>query len=191
MTDNQRDYEKAICEIAGVSDIGEVSDGFHTFNSLYHQRAILFAALVNQNASKAWKTRKHEDGEPCFGGGWFLVTIDTPDGPYGYHYEEKYWDLFQCEELDRAKHWDGYTDEDVPRLLSLSANLNMGNDGAERMTNADRIRQMTDEELAEMFDIESSWDMCKYCSFHGDLACYAKCREGITKWLEQGVNCDD
>lgn len=28
-------------------DIGEFSDGFHTFNSLYHQRLILFAALVN------------------------------------------------------------------------------------------------------------------------------------------------
>lgn len=27
-------------------DIGEFSDGFHTFNSLYHQRLILFAALV-------------------------------------------------------------------------------------------------------------------------------------------------
>ena len=27
------------------------------------------------------------------------------DGPYGYHYEEKYWDMFHCEELERAKHW--------------------------------------------------------------------------------------
>lgn len=30
-----------------LGEIGEVSDGFHTFNSLYHQRLILFAALVN------------------------------------------------------------------------------------------------------------------------------------------------
>jgi len=28
-------------------DIGEFSDGYHTFNSLYRQRLILFAALVN------------------------------------------------------------------------------------------------------------------------------------------------
>lgn len=69
MTDEQKAYEAAICEVAGVSDIGEVSDGFHTFNSLYHQRAILFAALVNQNADQSWKTRRHEDGELCFGGG--------------------------------------------------------------------------------------------------------------------------
>ena len=32
-------------------DPGEISDGYHTFNQLYHQRAILFAAIVNQNKS--------------------------------------------------------------------------------------------------------------------------------------------
>lgn len=174
-----KDYEQALCKVAGVSDIGDVSDGYHTFNSLYYQRAVLFAALVNQNANKAWKTRRHEDGELCFGGGWFLVTIDTPEGSYGYHYEEKYWDMFRCDELDRAKHWDGYTDEDVPRLLSLSANLNMGNDGAERMTNGDRIRKMTDEELAEFIVSHAKFasDVCKF---------YDKTRVSrIIEWLEQ------
>lgn len=120
MTDEMRNYEKTITEIAGVEDIGDVSDGFHTFNQLYHQRAMLFACIVNQNSDISWKTHKHEDGEPCFGGGWFLVTIDTPQGAYGYHYEDKYWDLFKCKELDKAKHWDGYTEEDVDRLLSLN-----------------------------------------------------------------------
>lgn len=113
------DYEKKLADFCGVADIGDVSDGFHTFNQLYHQRAILFATIVKQNKDKAWKTRKHEDGEPCFGGGWFLVTIDTPQGAYGYHYEDKYWDLFDCQELETAKHWDGYTEADVGRLLSL------------------------------------------------------------------------
>ena len=119
MTDNQRAYEDALCEVAHVDEVGEVSDGFHTFNQLYHQRAMLFAALVNLNRDISWKTRKHEDGKLCFGGGWFLVTIDTPDGAYGYHYEDKYWDIFHCKELERAKHWDGYTEEDVGRLMSL------------------------------------------------------------------------
>ena len=36
-----------ICKIANIDDIGELSDGFHTFNSLYHQRAILFTTIVN------------------------------------------------------------------------------------------------------------------------------------------------
>lgn len=113
------DYEKKLADFCGVKDIGDVSDGYHTFNQLYHQRAILFACVVMQNKDKAWKTRNHEDGTPCFGGGWFLVTVDTPEGSYGYHYEDKYWDIFDCVELERAKPWDGYTEEQVNRLLSL------------------------------------------------------------------------
>ena len=104
-------------------DIGEMSDGYHTFNSLYHQRLILFATLVGLNRDKSWKSWKHEDGEKCFGGGWFIVGIDTPNGSYTYHYEEKDWDLFDCEELPVAKPFDGHTDKDVERLLSL---VNMG-----------------------------------------------------------------
>lgn len=99
----------------------DISDGFHTFGQLYFQRMMLFATLVNLFPDLSWKTKRHEDGEECFGGGWFLVTIDTPAGAYGYHYEMKYWDMFKCDELDKAKHWDGYTEENVDRLLSLTA----------------------------------------------------------------------
>ena len=80
MTDEMRAKEKAICEAANVDDIGEVSDGFHTFNSLYEQRMILFAALVKAYKDKSWKSYRHEDGEYCFGGGWFIDS----DGYYPY-----------------------------------------------------------------------------------------------------------
>ena len=99
--------------------IGEVSDGYHTFNGLYYQRMVLFATIVKQNKDKSWKSLRHEDGEICFGGGWFIVGIDTPKGSYTYHYEEKYWNWFECKELPVAKHWDGHTEKDVTRLLSL------------------------------------------------------------------------
>ena len=99
--------------------IGEMSDGYHTFNGLYYQRMVLFAALVKQNKDSAWKSHRHEDGELCFGGGWFIVGIDTPEGSYTYHYEDKDWDLFDCEELPVGKHWDGHREDDVTRLLSL------------------------------------------------------------------------
>lgn len=102
-----------------IGPIGEVSDGFHTFNSLYQQRLILFAALVNTFPTVAWKSRKHFDGEIPFGGGWFIVGVETPKGQYTYHYEEKDWDLFHCKELPTAPQWDGHTDADVERLLSL------------------------------------------------------------------------
>lgn len=100
--------------------IDNFSDGYHTFNDLYNQRLILTATIVNLIPRRCWKTKRHEDGDECFGGGWFLVTIETPEGNYGYHYENKYWDLFKCKELEKAKHWDGYTDKDVGRLLSLT-----------------------------------------------------------------------
>ena len=102
-------------------DMGEVSDGYHTFNQLYHQRAVLFAALVKQNKDKAWKSFKHSDGEFCFGedSEMFIVGIDTPEGSYTYHYHKKYWDMFDCRELVVGKEWDGHTEEDVTRLLSL------------------------------------------------------------------------
>ena len=103
-------------------DMGEVSDGYHTFNQLYYQRAVLFATIVNSNKDRAWKSFKHSDGKYCFdsNGEWFIVGIDTPEGSYTYHYEKKYWDMFKCKELECGKHWDGHTDKDVTRLLSLT-----------------------------------------------------------------------
>ena len=119
MTDTEIKRRKAICEVAGVKEIDDVSDGFHTFRQLYYQRMMLFATIVKQNKDKAWKSLRHEDGELCFGGGWFIVGIDTPEGSYTYHYEDNYFSLFDCKELERGKHWDGHTEKDVTRLLSL------------------------------------------------------------------------
>lgn len=123
MTDTEHKRIKAICEVAGVKEIEDVSDGYHTFKQLYYQRMMLFAALVKQNRDKAWKSLRHEDGELCFGGGWFIVGIDTPEGSYTYHYEDNFYSLFDCTELECGKHWDGHTEEDVTRLLSLEQNI--------------------------------------------------------------------
>lgn len=115
---------KQICDRYGlplnaIGDIGEVSDGYHTFNSLYEQRCTLFAALCNTFSNLSWKSHKHSDGEPCFDGEYFIVGIDTPEGQYTYHYKNEFWDMFRCKELDVAPEWDGHTDKDVGRLLSL------------------------------------------------------------------------
>lgn len=42
--------------------MGEFSDGYHTFNELYHHRAVLFSVVCNQNPLCAWKAKKHHDG---------------------------------------------------------------------------------------------------------------------------------
>jgi hypothetical protein len=101
-------------------DKGEISDGYHTFNELYYYRMLYNAAFFN-TLPKDWvhKSLRHHTGEECFGGGWFIVGIDTPKGSYTYHYENNFFSLFDCEELERGKPWDGHTEKDVTRLLSL------------------------------------------------------------------------
>lgn len=104
----------------GNLDTSMIADGYHTFNDLYEQRLYLTAALFNDHPELAYKTHRHADGSEPFGGGWFYVEIKTPEGPYGYHYENQFWDLFDIPESDKAREWDGYTSKDVGRLLSLS-----------------------------------------------------------------------
>lgn len=50
------------------------------------------------------------------------------------------------------------------------------------MTNLDRIKNMTLDEMAELFDTAA----CKKCAFRGQRRCAFKgCKDGIKKWLEQ------
>ena len=111
-----------VCKEFNLEDIGDLSDGFHTFNQLYHQRAVLFACIVNTHPDISGKSLAQEDGKCCFDsdGKWFIVWIKTPEGYYSYHYEtEKYWNLFKCPIYKTSPHYDGHTEEDVTRLLSL------------------------------------------------------------------------
>lgn len=89
---------------------GSTSDGYHTFNELYHHRAVLFSVIVKNFATRAWKSKLHADGTMYEG--MFIVGIETPDGQATYHYDvEPYWNLFRCKEVDRAPEWDGHTPE--------------------------------------------------------------------------------
>ena len=159
MTDTERKRIDAICEVAGVKEIDDLSDGFHTFRQLYYQRMMLFATIVKQNKDKAWKSLRHEDGELCFGGGWFIVGIDTPEGSYTYHYEDNYFSLFDCVELERSKHWDGHTEKDVTRLLSLSAGNDTNIPSNDTISRQDVIELVKNSyyDLAE--SIEDTWAM--------------------------------
>ncbi len=82
---------------------------------------MLFAAIVKQNKDRAWKSRRHCDSQALRDHpDWFIVGIETPEGQFSYHYRvDKYWDLFDCEELGQSPEWDGHTSPDVIRLLSL------------------------------------------------------------------------
>jgi len=101
---------------------GNASDGYHTHNELYEFRKLYNAALFNEWSAKkkynVHKSRKHSDGEECFGGGWFVVSATLPTGQISNHYELEDWGLFKCEERERADVWDGHTAQDVINRLS-------------------------------------------------------------------------
>lgn len=97
---------------------GNVSDGYHTFNELYEFRKVFNAALFNewfwQGVYNVHKSNRHNDGELCFGGGWFIVVAVLPNGQISNHYESKDWDLFKIPEQERALFpFDGHTANDV------------------------------------------------------------------------------
>lgn len=100
---------------------GETSDGYHTFNELYHHRAVLFSVIVANYPDIAWKSKKHHDGTMY--NGMFIVGIDTPDGQATYHYDvDPYWDMFKCRVLDNAPEWDGHTPaQAIERIGKLKA----------------------------------------------------------------------
>lgn len=111
------------------------SDGYHTFKELYEFRLLYNAALFNLMFNNAdlsvHKSKKHSDGELCFGGGWFVVVAQLPTGQITNHYELKDWDLFQIPERDKAARWDGHTAQDVAKRLRAyleSTKLRKGED---------------------------------------------------------------
>ena len=119
---------------------GNTSDGYHTFNELYHHRAVLFSVIVGNFATRAWKSKLHADGTMYEG--MFIVGIETPDGQATYHYDvEPYWNLFRCKEVDRAPEWDGHTPdqaiERISKLVDLIDRPTCRNIGGEEGTNGE------------------------------------------------------
>jgi len=100
-------------------DMGEVSDGYHTFNELYAHRVRLFSTLMNAFPKQAWWSFRHSDGEQWEG--WILAGIDTPEGSATYHLpQSEIENLPEGTEVEFGKEWDGHTADDVlSRLLTL------------------------------------------------------------------------
>lgn len=103
------------------NDIGNISDGYHTFNELYHHRALLFATICNEHPELAWKSKQHDDINTPMYEGMFICGINTPLGQATYHYNiDPYWDMFHVRELEKAPIYDGHTpDEAIKRIYSL------------------------------------------------------------------------
>ena len=140
-------------------DMGEVSDGYHTFNELYYYRMLYNAAFFNL-LPKEWvhKSKRHHTGEECFGGGWFIVMANLPTGQISNHYELKYWDLFQVPEKEFADEWDGHTPQEAAKRLH-------------------KYLQQKQKEVDLNVDIEMEWN-----SFNKHIAKYSEGTEEVV-WL--------
>ena len=105
------------------SGIGDLSDGYHTFNELYHHRAVLFSVICNSIPDKSWKSKLHDTGDMY--DGMFIVGIETPSGQATYHYDiDPYWDMFKVKELEKAPKWDGHTPQEaIERISALAADV--------------------------------------------------------------------
>lgn len=104
-------------------DIGEMSDGYHTFNELYEYRMLYNAALFNEFAKQGLydvhKSRKHSNRQyPFDNPNWFIVIAELPTGQISNHYEMKDWDKFNIPEKELANEYDGHSPRDVADRLT-------------------------------------------------------------------------
>lgn len=111
--------------ISAVGDVQKLSDGYHTFEELYMHRMVLTAAFFNMLAASTpyvvVKSKRHWDGNKCFDSDdWFIVQAELPTGQISYHYESKYWHMFDIPEVTIGHKFDGHTSNDVLTRIQLA-----------------------------------------------------------------------
>ena len=97
----------------------DIKDSYHTMSELYFNRLVLFSVICETYNENSWKSKQHSDGTMF--DGFFIVGITTPQGDYAYHFQLKYWDLFNVKEIEYAPSYDGHQSSDIGRLFSLIA----------------------------------------------------------------------
>lgn len=100
----------------------DIKDNYHSISELYFNRLVLFSIICNTYKNNAWKSKLHSDGTMFED--YFIVGISTPQGDFTYHYDLKYWKLFEVKELEYAPEYDGHQPSDIGRLYSLLGNDN-------------------------------------------------------------------
>jgi hypothetical protein len=116
------DFDNTDWQNSLVENLGNISDGYHTFEELYEYRMLYNALsfnLLHEKGIKVEKSLRHSDGELCFGGGWFIVVAELPGvGQISNHYEVKDWDLFKVSDVETPSiAYDGHTPKDVTQRL--------------------------------------------------------------------------
>lgn len=82
-----------------------VSDGYHTFEQLYDDRASFMYVSMLTNSNNAWISLKHNDGTMF--DGMFIAGITMDNHNIIYHIDLKFFNLFSVfDELEIAPEWD-------------------------------------------------------------------------------------
>jgi hypothetical protein len=128
--------------------IGDLSDGYHTFNELYHHRAVLFSVICRLFPERAWKSKLHDTGDMF--DGMFIVGIETDFGQATYHYDiDPYWDMFEVTELEKAPAYDGHTPTDA---IARIATLHMTSSSAAEEPQPEQVPDMPEEEQVSVYE---------------------------------------
>jgi hypothetical protein len=97
------------------ANLGNISDGHHTFNELYETRNVLFIALAKMASKEkdVWKSMTHSDG--VAEDGWFILGINKRKGSQiTFHLPIIMWDMCKfAETLETAPVFDGHSSKDV------------------------------------------------------------------------------
>jgi len=108
--------------------VGQLSDGYHTFDELYAHRYILWVKLCEMmyitdkttgDPNSLIKAKKNHDGTEYVG--YFILgyTDPTSKKQISYHLPMKYWDMcYFSKEYDIYPDYDGHTSTDVLTRLS-------------------------------------------------------------------------
>lgn len=89
--------------------------------------------------------------------------------------------------IERTQECNGETLVDIDELVNEILTINCYKD--EPKTNAGKIRNMSDEELAEFMENFEKTGGCDTCSIGSQGECYSisKCKDGYLGWLQSEV----
>lgn len=115
----QRDSTKIVDRLNEQQDLIEE---LYDFRLIYN--ALLFNEWAENQKYEVYKSRRHDDGELCFNGEYFIVVAQLPTGQVTNHYHIRHWNMFKIEEYEKVKEdFDGHTQFDVIERLQQVINL--------------------------------------------------------------------
>lgn len=95
-----------------LEGLPEPRDEYHTMSELYDYRMIYHAHAASWWLSMGIpvvKSYRHNTGELCFDGEYFIITAELPTGQVSNHYKVEHWSLFRVPSVDLPPKWDGHT----------------------------------------------------------------------------------